>query len=136
MVANQVSPPRDARYRRNNQFNTLQNASDTQLIKIEQREKQRFDRELDDRATQPDLADYSTRAIYGMFGFGSKENPLSLKNMKHQKKRLNEELSNLPGIETSRLLGNQVKVRKADRYRNNISFPTIGSTALSPPETI
>ena len=38
-----------------------------------------------------------------MFGFGSKENPLSLKNMKYQKKRFNEELQNLPDVDSDRL---------------------------------
>ena len=47
--------------------------------------------------------DYSTRGVYGMFGFGSKENPLSLKNMKYQKRRFNEELQNLPEVDSDRL---------------------------------
>ena len=49
------------------------------------------------------MIDYSTRGVYGMFGFGSKENPLSLKNMKYQKKRFNEELQNLPDVDSDRL---------------------------------
>ena len=29
------------------------------------------------RQTQPDLHDYSTRGVYGMFGFGTEENHMS-----------------------------------------------------------
>jgi len=38
-----------------------------------------------------------------MFGFGSQQNPLSLKNFKYQKQRFNEELQNLPEVDSDRL---------------------------------
>lgn len=55
--------------------------------------------------------------------------------MKYQKQRFNEELQNLPDIESARLLEKQLG--QVNRYRNNVSFPTIGgSTTISPPDTM
>ena len=56
--------------------------------------------------------------------------------MKHAKKRFNEELKNLPDIETARLLDNQANKRNANGLRNDVSFPTIASTTISPPDTM
>ena len=67
------------------------------------REKERYEKDANERATVPDLVDYSTRGVYGMFGFGSKENHLSIKNLKYHKNKFGRELDDLPDVDSDRL---------------------------------
>ena len=80
------TPPRKQQYGSVGHFRSIPTRkSDSRLLfhSVEKKDQERYAKDLNKRATEPDLIDYSTRGVYGMFGFGSKKNALSIKNFRY-----------------------------------------------------